>query len=57
LGAVSYAEIRLSRPYKELKRRGVNGPQAKKLETGLKILSLATISSALILAAARIIFS
>lgn len=56
-GLVSYAEIRMSRPYKKLKQSGNNPGQAKKLENGLKIISLATIAFALALVAYRIIFS
>ncbi|AFU59062.1 MAG: hypothetical protein QXX64_05460 [Nitrososphaera sp.] len=57
-GLVSYAEIRMSRPYKKLKQNGNNPEQAKKLENGLKIISLATIAFALALVAYRmIIFS
>jgi hypothetical protein len=56
-GLVSYAEIRMSRPYKKLKQTGTNPAQAKKLENGLKIISLATIAFALASVAYKIIFS
>jgi hypothetical protein len=46
----SYAEIRLSRPYKQLKK---SGAPAKALETRLKILSLSTIAFCVCLLAAR----
>lgn len=49
----SYAEIRLSRPYKELKKTG-NDAAARKLEAGLKIISISTIAFALVLVAARL---
>lgn len=50
--AASYAEIRMSRPYKQLKKTADDTFAAKKLESRLKILSLSTIAfSALILAA------
>ena len=42
-GAVSYVEIRMSRPYKQLKRTGQTGPRVEKLEKGLKCLSVGTI--------------
>lgn len=56
-GLVSYLEIRLSRPYKELKRSGATGGRASSLEDGLKVLSIGTISFTTILIAIRIIFS
>jgi uncharacterized membrane protein len=56
-GLVSYLEIRLSRPYKELRRNGQDDRTAKKLEVGLKILSVGTIAFALFLATFKIIFS
>lgn len=55
-GLVSYAEIRLSRPYKQLKQGGDPG-RAKRLENGLKAVSLGTIVFALAALAYRIIFS
>jgi hypothetical protein len=56
-GIVSYSEIRLSRPYKELRRRGTGAEHARKLETGLKALSLSTIAFVALFALLRIIFS
>lgn len=56
-GFVSYLEIRLSRPYKELRRKGQDDKRAKRLEDGLKILSIGTIAVAVFLATFRIIFS
>jgi len=54
---VSYAEIRMSRPYKQLLQSGNHPEHAKRLERGLKIISLVTIAFALTLASYRIIFS
>lgn len=56
-GLVSYAEISLSRPYKKLKQSGGDPERAKKLENGLKVISLGTIASALSLLVYMIIFS
>jgi hypothetical protein len=56
-GLVSYAEIRLSRPYKELRRHGMKTGRVLALENRLKALSLGTISAAAILVAIRMIFS
>jgi hypothetical protein len=56
-GFVSYAEIRMSRPYKQLKQTGADPERAKKLESGLKAVSLGTIAFALALIAYRAIFS
>jgi len=56
-GLVSYAEIRMSRPYKQLKQNGRSPERAKRLENGLKIISLSTIAFALAFVAYRIIFS
>ena len=56
-GLVSYAEIRMSRPYKQLLQSGNHPEHAKRLERGLKIISLVTIAFALTLASYRIIFS
>jgi hypothetical protein len=56
-GLVSYAEIRMSRPYKRLLQSGNHPEHAKRLESGLKIISLVTIAFALTLASYRIIFS
>jgi hypothetical protein len=55
-GFVSYLEIRMSRPYKELKKGGEN-QKAKRLEIGLKTLSVGTIGFALAILAYRIILS
>jgi hypothetical protein len=49
----SYAEIRISRPYKELKKAGSDAA-ARKLEAGLKIISISTMTFALVLVAARL---
>jgi hypothetical protein len=56
-GLASYAEIRMSRPYKQLKQSGQDPERAKKLENGLKAISLGTIAFALATVAYRIIFS
>lgn len=56
-GLVSYAEIRMSRPYKQLKQSGSDPERAKRLESGLKAISLSTIAFAISLLAYRIIFS
>jgi hypothetical protein len=56
-GLVSYAEIRMSRPYKQLKQSNNHPEQTKRLENGLKIISLVTIAFALTLVAYRVIFS
>lgn len=50
----SYYEIRMSRPYKELKKAGDN-LAAKKLENKLKILCVSTIAFSLVLVAARLV--
>jgi hypothetical protein len=55
-GLVSYIEIKLSRPYKELKRSALDQSHAKKLEKGLKITSLGTIVFTIILILYRIAF-
>jgi len=55
-GFVSYLEIKLSRPYKELKKRGEN-QNAKKLEYGLKALTVGTIGFAMVILAYKIILS
>jgi len=44
---VSYTHIRLSRPYKMLKRTGGDESKIKRLESYLKIISLGTISTGL----------
>lgn len=54
---VSYSEIRMSRPYKQIKRNGGDQQHVKKLENGLKAVSLGTIAFALAVLAYRIIFS
>jgi 4-hydroxybenzoate polyprenyltransferase len=56
-GLASYAEIRMSRPYKDLKRAGGDKARAKSLENGLKAISLGTIAFALSMLAYRVIFS
>lgn len=56
-GLVSHAEIRMSRPYKHLKRTGGDADRAKSLERGLKAVSLGTIAFALAMLGYRIIFS
>ena len=55
-GLVSYIEIKLSRPYKELKRNALDEDHAKKLESWLKITSLGTIVFAVMLILYRIEF-
>lgn len=55
-GLVSYAEIRMSRPYKQLKQSGADPESAKRLESGLKVISLGTMAFALAIVAYRIIF-
>jgi hypothetical protein len=49
----SYAEIRMSRPYKQAKK---DGKDVKRLEGGLKVLSLATIMFSLMVLVARVAF-
>jgi hypothetical protein len=56
-GLASYAEIRMSRPYKQLKQRNGNSARAERLENGLKAISVGTITFALSMLAYRIIFS
>jgi hypothetical protein len=56
-GLVSYAEIRMSRPYKQLKQNGSNPKLTGRLEGWLKVVSLGTIAFALVMLAYRIIFS
>jgi hypothetical protein len=56
-GLVSYAEIRMSRPYKQLKQSSRDPERAKRLENWLKIISLGSIAFALVSIAYRIIFS
>jgi hypothetical protein len=45
-GLISYVEIKISRPYKELKRVSQDGHRMKRLEACLKIISLGTIAFA-----------
>jgi hypothetical protein len=47
----------MSRPYKQLKRGNGNPALAKKLENGLKLISLGAITFAISLVVFRIIFS
>ncbi len=54
-GLASYAEIRMSRPYKHLKQRNSNDPLTCRLETGLKVLSVGTILFAISMLAFKII--
>jgi hypothetical protein len=57
MGFVSYLEIRMSRPYKELKKSGKDPMRAAELEKGLKALSIGTIVFAIAMLVYRIIFS
>lgn len=54
-GLISYAEITMSRPYKQLKQRNGNDALTYRLEIGLKVLSVGTILFALSILAVRII--
>jgi hypothetical protein len=56
-GLVSYAEIRMSRPYKQLRKSGGYPERAKRLENGLKTVSLGTIAFAMAMLVYRVIFS
>ena len=56
-GLISYVEIRISRPYKALKQKGTDHKMAKRLEKGLKVISLGTIVFATALLAFRIFLS
>jgi hypothetical protein len=56
-GLVGYAEIRMSRPYKQQKQSGDRPEQTKRLENWLKTISVVTIAFALTLVAYRAIFS
>ncbi len=56
-GLASYAEIRMSRPYKQLKKTNGNSDKARRLENGLKSISVGTIMFALSMLVYRIIFS
>jgi hypothetical protein len=53
--AASYAEIRMSRPYKHLKKTADGAPAAERLEGRLKALSLSTIAFSALVLAARLI--
>jgi len=52
---ISYMHIKISRPYKELRRRSVNEPRAKRLEVYLKLISLGTIAAAFVAILFRVI--
>jgi hypothetical protein len=55
-GLISYAEIRMSRPYKHLKQKNSNNDALTcRLEVGLKVISVGTILLALCILAFRII--
>jgi hypothetical protein len=54
-GLISYVEISMSRPYKQLKQRNRNDALTYRLEIGLKVLSVGTILFALSIFAVRII--
>ena len=56
-GLISYAEIRMSRPYKHLKQKNSSDSLNYRLEIGLKVISVGTILLALCILAFRIIFS
>ena len=56
-GLISYAEIRMSRPYKHLKQKNSNDALTYRLEIGLKVISVGTILLTLCVLAFRIIFS
>lgn len=56
-GLISYMEIRISRPYKALKQKDTDHKLAKRLEKGLKVISLGTIVFAIALLAYRIFLS
>ena len=56
-GLASYAEIKMSRPYKQLKQSGGDPDRARRLESGLKAVSLGTIAFAIVFLAYRAIFS
>ncbi len=51
----SFVEIRMSRPYKQLKKSGVDPAGAARLEGRLKTLSLSTIAFSLVLVSARLL--
>ena len=52
---VSYLHIKISRPYKELRRKSLNEPRAKRLEVYLKLISLGTIAAAFVAILFRVI--
>jgi|SRR2546426_3937179 len=52
---VSYLHIKISRPYKELRRKSVNEPRAKRLEVYLKLISLGAIAAAFVAILFRVI--
>jgi hypothetical protein len=54
-GLASFAEIRMSRPYKQLKKSGADPARAARLERHLKALSLSTIAFAAMLLLARLL--
>lgn len=56
-GFVAYVEIRMSRPYKNLKKSNNNSALTRRLETSLKVISVSTITFALSMLAFRIMFS
>jgi hypothetical protein len=47
--------IKISRPYKELRRKSLNEPRAKRLEVYLKLISLGTIAAAFVAILFRVI--
>jgi hypothetical protein len=51
----SFAEIRMSRPYKQLKKSAADPAVAARLEKRLKVLSLSTIAFSLVLVAVRLL--
>jgi hypothetical protein len=53
---VSYMHIKISRPYKELRRKRLNEQRAKRLEVYLKLISLGTIAVAFAAIFLRVIF-
>jgi hypothetical protein len=56
-GLISYAEIMISRPYKQLKRSNSDFTRTQRLENDLKAISIGTIAFALSMLVYRIIFS
>lgn len=55
-GLISYVEIKISRPYKELKRLSQDEHHEKRLEMWLKIISLGTIGFAVASIICRLLF-